>query len=97
MSSPALFCLSALEIYRNGLPYCLEIKQLSGFFEQVGTNTEYVIHPEEILADNFPMLIVDTRDLPPPAILEKMKQILSGHGRTLKKTDAGDTSGGFRK
>lgn len=85
MSSPALFYLSVLEIYRNGVLYCLEIKQLSGFFEQVGTNTEYVIHPEEILADNFPMLVVDNKDLPPPAILKKIKQILSRHGRALKK------------
>lgn len=27
--------------------------EVEGFFEQVGRNTEYLIHPEEILAENF--------------------------------------------
>ncbi len=31
------------------------------FFRQVGTNTEYLIHPDEILADNFALLIQKRR------------------------------------
>lgn len=31
-------------------------ENMQGFFEQVGRNTSYIIHPEEILADNFKLL-----------------------------------------
>jgi len=29
---------------------------LRGFYEQIGRNTQYIIHPEEILAENFAQL-----------------------------------------
>lgn len=51
-------------------------QQISGFFEQVGRNTNYIIHPEEILAENFALLIMDKRDVPSPEILEKMRAVL---------------------
>ena len=31
-------------------------KDLSGFFEQIGRNTGYIIHPDEVLADNLVIL-----------------------------------------
>ena len=37
-------------------PRLFDTKDLRGFHEQVGRNTGYVIHPEEILADNFAQL-----------------------------------------
>ena len=55
-------------------------EQVAGFFEQVGRNTNYVIHPEEILADNFALLILDERNVPSPEILEKIRRILNGAG-----------------
>jgi hypothetical protein len=51
-------------------------EEVSGFFEQIGRNTNYVIHPEEILADNFALLILDERNVPSPEILEKMRSLL---------------------
>src|ERR1051326_4385906 len=51
-------------------------QQLSGFFEQVGRNTNYIIHPEEILAENFALLMIGKRDVPSPDILEKMRRAL---------------------
>jgi hypothetical protein len=51
-------------------------EEISGFFEQVGRNTNYFIHPEEILADNFALLILDEHNVPSPEILEKMRRIL---------------------
>jgi hypothetical protein len=51
-------------------------EQVSGFFEQVGRNTNYLIHPEEILADNFALLILGEHNVPSPEILEKMRRIL---------------------
>ncbi|MBP88164.1 MAG: hypothetical protein CMJ64_15850 [Planctomycetaceae bacterium] len=44
--------------------------------EQIGKNTTYVIHPDEILADNFMHLVMQTKDLPTPRILEQMWKIL---------------------
>ena len=51
-------------------------EEVSGFFEQVGHNTNYIIHPEEILADNFAMLILDEHSVPSPEIIEKMRLTL---------------------
>lgn len=52
------------------------VDNVSGFFEQVGRNTDYIIHPEEILADNFALLILGKSDLPSPAIPEAMLKAL---------------------
>ena len=37
--------------YDPSNPKLVKVEQVTGFFEQVGRNTEYIIHPEEILAD----------------------------------------------
>ncbi len=34
----------------------VDMTTLQGFYEQIGTNTNYIIHPDEILADNFAIL-----------------------------------------
>ncbi len=57
-------------------PMLLNIQQVSGFFEQVGKNTDYIIHPEEILADNFAALVLGQRNLPSPDVVEKLRAIL---------------------
>ena len=56
-------------------------QQLQGLFEQIGRNTQYLAHPEEILADNFFQLFVSTLRSPPgevqsPEILERLRAIL---------------------
>jgi hypothetical protein len=55
----------------------VEQKELTGFFEQIGRNTEYTIHPDEILADNFASLMMQDRDVRSPEILKKIEAILS--------------------
>lgn len=50
--------------------------ELREFFEQVGQNTGYIIHPEEILADNFALLVLRQGELPSPEVLERMKRVL---------------------
>ncbi len=58
-------------------PRLVTVNQLSGFWEQVGRNTQYIYHPEEILADNFSLLVMQGANVPSPEILEKMKEVLS--------------------
>ena len=63
-------------VYDGGKPRLAGIEQVSGFFEQVGKNTKYIIHPEEILADNFALLILGQGSAPSPEILKRMRTIL---------------------
>jgi hypothetical protein len=55
--------------------------ELEGLYEQVGRNTGYLIHPEEILADNFALLFREAltpgvAKVRSPEILERMRGIL---------------------
>lgn len=39
-------------------PQGVQPEAAPGFFEQIGDNTGYIIHPDEILADNFVLLVL---------------------------------------
>ena len=54
----------------------LSPQQVSGFFEQVSRNTDYIIHPEEILAENFALLMIGRRDVPSPDLLDRLRRAL---------------------
>lgn len=43
----------------DGLTSWLSIPQLPDFFRQIKDNTSYIIHPDEVLADNFSFLMLD--------------------------------------
>ena len=45
----------------------------TNFFEQIGNNTGYIIHPDEILADNFVFLLNENNNLPSQWVVDKMK------------------------
>lgn len=62
--------------YDSARPQLLDPREAEGFFEQVGQNTQYIIHPEEILADNFKLLITGRTNARSPQTLTKMKSIL---------------------
>src|SRR5258706_16383790 len=56
-------------------------EELQGLFEKIGRNTQYLAHPEEILADNFFQLFVSTfrgprPEVQSPGVLERMRAIL---------------------
>jgi hypothetical protein len=58
-----------------------EPQDLEGLFEQVGRNTRYLWHPEEILADNFALLLIGMLRaaplaVPSPEVLEKLQKLL---------------------
>ena len=64
-------------IYDGQKPKIVGMQQVSGFFEQVGRNTRYIIHPEEILADNFALLVLKERNIPSREVIEKINQVLT--------------------
>jgi hypothetical protein len=57
-------------------PELIDPAYVSSFFEQVGRNTEYIIHPEEILADNFALLILGTSNVRSPEIQDKIRRLV---------------------
>jgi hypothetical protein len=50
---------------------------VEGYFEKIGRNTMYTIHPEEIAADNFALMVRQADDVSNPEILEAFRKILS--------------------
>ncbi len=63
-------------LYAGSQPRLVDFGEVRGFYEQVGRNTEYIIHPEEILADNFAMLVMDDQDIPSSEVLKKLQDVL---------------------
>jgi hypothetical protein len=59
-----------------GAPILYDPKQMPSFLEQIGKNTGYIIHPDEILADNFKHLVKEEKNLPTPKIVEQMMSVL---------------------
>jgi len=65
-------------------PTPLSPKEVDGFREQVGNNTDYIIHPDEILADNVALLVMAKKtgefpkrvDAEGKKLLERIKGIL---------------------
>lgn len=58
----------------NG-PEVFALRDVSDFFEQVGHNTEYVIHPEEIVADHFALFLLGKTAVPSPAVYRRLSEI----------------------
>lgn len=52
----------------------LDVSEISNFYEQVGRNTDYIIHPEETMANNFAYMITQKTDVPNPEILDLVKR-----------------------
>lgn len=72
---------SARPAHDGESPRLLDIREVSGYIEKVGRNTRYLIHPEEILAENFVLLLMEERNVPSPEIIRKMREAL-GNGRS---------------
>jgi len=52
-------------------------RELTGFIEQIGRNTGYIIHPEETVADNFAIMLTNKPNVPSPEIVQKVKDIIT--------------------
>ena len=62
-------------VVQHGAPRLLKLGQVQGFLEQVGRNTRYVIHPEEILAENFALLVTG-KEVREPLRLDAIRRLL---------------------
>jgi hypothetical protein len=60
----------------DGGPLLLPITD-AGYRSRIGANTGYIIHPEEIAADNFSLLVRGVEGLPNPEILEGIRKTLA--------------------
>jgi hypothetical protein len=61
---------------RNGAPVLVPFNRVAGLQEQIGRNTGYVIHAEEILASNFELLVLGAPSAPSPEVLERIREVL---------------------
>jgi hypothetical protein len=79
------FRLMAIEMHegrwrpltREGRPVLIDVTKNKSFHDQIGGNTAYIIHPDEIMADNFVHMLLQTKDLPTPKLVEAMRAILT--------------------
>ncbi len=61
---------------RLGQAVLFDPASVPGFHAQIGRNTKYIIHPEEILAENFVHLLNGRINLPTPRVVEAMGNVL---------------------
>ena len=66
---------------KGGKPNLYSEAELEGFYEQIGKNTDYTIHPEEILADNFSYLFFGVTELESPEVIKKMDKVFQKASR----------------
>lgn len=64
-------------IIRGGQPLLVVPSDVRGLFEQIGRNTQYIIHPEEVVADNFAALVTEKKGVESPDVLLKIEQVLN--------------------
>lgn len=60
----------------NGLPIIYGLESVENFFEQIGFNTNYIIDPEEAMADNFVYAVLNDTSKPTQALLSQIRQRL---------------------
>jgi len=68
---------TAKPLLADGIPRVLPVSGVSGFVEQIGENTGYIIHPEEIVADNFVLLATGERKVRSPEILDAIEKVIA--------------------
>lgn len=62
-------------VLRNGQPVWHEPEATPEFLRSLGGNTDYVLHPDETIADNF-MFLVSGRKVKNPQLLQRIEAVL---------------------
>ena len=57
------------------------LDKITDFHDKVGKNTGYIIHPEEIMADNFVFAFLNKPNVPTPELKEKVQSILKQYSK----------------
>jgi hypothetical protein len=57
-------------------PRMVPIEKVTGFHEKIGRNTGYILHPEEVLADNFALIVQGIATAKSPEILDRIRVAL---------------------
>lgn len=60
----------------TGEPILLELQDVPDYYNKIGSNTNYVIHPDEIIAENFVLLVQGTQPVKSEWVIEKMRKLL---------------------
>jgi hypothetical protein len=68
---------AARPLERDGSPVLVPFNRVGGLGEQIGHNTNYVIHAEEILASNFELLVLGEQSAPSPDVLDRIRAELA--------------------
>ena len=58
-------------------PRWVPIEEVTGFHEKIGRNTGYILHPEEVLADNFALMVQGVSDVKSPEILDHIRAAIA--------------------
>lgn len=68
-------------VQESGKTVIVPIEQTEDFYEKIGKNTNYVINPEEVLADNFAYMLTEKKDLPNPEVISRIREVLKNKPR----------------
>lgn len=60
----------------DGEPVVYSIQEVDGFMEKIGMNTQYILDPEEIMADNFAFAVMNKVDMPSQDIIDQILDLL---------------------
>ena len=60
----------------DGQPVLVSPRDAPDFMRQIGRNTGYIIHPEETLADNFWMMVLESSAIRDRWVTEKLSELL---------------------
>jgi hypothetical protein len=62
-------------VMKDGKPVILQLSDVTNFYEQVGRNTGYIIHPEELSADHF-VILLNNEAVKDQRIIDDLKKLL---------------------
>ena len=65
----------------DGEPVLIDPGKTVSYFDAIGRNTGYIIHPEEVLADNFVLLLSGKQDVPTPRVIIGMRKVIKEMGK----------------
>lgn len=66
---------SQIKIINN--KYCIfPLKMIPNYISLIGENTNYIIHTEEVLADNFVLLVTNSKNVKTETVISNMRNIL---------------------